>query len=64
MPKTRAEDPYTEKVWCPKCARKRVVVDRFDDVKYVRAGQLGVRVTALECGHSLAYEDGTFYPLP
>lgn len=64
MPKSTARPPFEEKAWCPTCDGMRRVVDRFEDVRYVPAGQIGVRVVALACGHSTSADDGTFYPIP
>jgi thiol-disulfide isomerase/thioredoxin len=50
--------------WCERCMEFVKIFETFEDVVQEYAGQRGVKVTALDCGHDISIPDGTFYPFP
>lgn len=39
------------KAWCGECRRSAKVVDTFTESTYEPGGEMGFRVTELDCGH-------------
>lgn len=48
-----ADTSPRERVWCPDCRGRRIVVDRFTAGTMTRAGEVEYGVTALACGHEV-----------